>query len=67
MQRQRSETWHDRPLSELTAVLNTDGVRGLAPHEAAARLRQEGPNALRKGQTISPIELLAAQFRSLVI
>ena len=59
--------WYDRPLSGLTAALHTDEVGGLAPHEAAARLRQWGPNALRTGQTLSPLTLLAGQFRSLVI
>ena len=67
MQCNQGAGWYDRPLSEITAALHTDEMGGLAPHEAAARLHQWGPNTLRKGQAISPLTLLAGQFRSLVI
>jgi len=67
MQCNQGAGWYDRPLSEITAALHTDEMGGLAPHEAAARLHQWGPNALRKGQAISPLTLLTGQFRSLVI
>src|SRR5215831_15328519 len=67
MQDHQRGSWHDQALSELTAALNTDEVRGLAPDEAAARLYQWGRNTLRTGQTISSLALLAGQFRSLVI
>ena len=40
---------------------------GLAPTEAAQRLQQDGPNALRQSKTVSPLALLAGQFGSLVI
>jgi Cation transporter/ATPase, N-terminus len=64
LQDHQLRSWHDRPFSELTTALNTDEGRGLAPDEAAARLHQRGRNALRPGQTISPLALLAGQFRS---
>ena len=67
MQCNQSADWYDRPLSETTAALHTDEVRGLAAHEAAARLRQWGRNELRKDQGLSPLTLLAGQFHSLVI
>jgi P-type Ca2+ transporter type 2C len=67
MQDHQPGSWHDQALSELTTALNTDEVRGLAPDEAAARLHQWGRNTLRTGQAISPLALLAGQFRSLVI
>jgi Ca2+-transporting ATPase len=67
MQYHQPESWHDQPLSALTTALHTDAVRGLAPQEAAARLHQWGPNALREGQALSPLVLIAGQFRSLVI
>jgi len=67
MQCNQGAGWYDRPLSEITAALHTDEMGGLATHEAVARLHQWGPNALRKGQAISPLTLLAGQFRSLVI
>ena len=38
MQDHQPGNWHDQALSALTAALNTDEVRGLAPDEAAARL-----------------------------
>ena len=67
MQWNQGAGWYDQPLDEITAALHTDEVEGLAAHEAAERLHQWGPNELRKGQAISPLTLLAGQFRSLVI
>lgn len=61
------EGWHDTSIPVLTARLTTDVLRGLSPQEAAARLQQWGPNALRQGKTVSPLAILAGQFRSLVI
>ena len=59
--------WHDKTIPELTAQLTTDVTQGLSREEAAARLQQWGPNALRQGQAVSPLAILAGQFRSLVI
>jgi Ca2+-transporting ATPase len=59
--------WHDRSIAALTAQFTTDVTQGLPPQEAAARLQQWGPNELRKGQAVSPLAILAGQFRSLVI
>src|SRR5215467_255045 len=67
MQCNQGAGWYDRPLSETTAALHTDEVRGLAALEAAARLRQWGRNELRQDQALSPLTLLAGQFHSLVI
>ena len=67
MQDHQPGSWHDQALSELTTALNTDEARGLAPAEAAARLQQWGRNTLRTDQALSPLALLAGQFRSLVI
>ena len=63
----RDASWHDQSIPELTAQFATDVVRGLTSQEAAARLQQWGANALRKGQAVSPLAILAGQFRSLVI
>ena len=67
MHRNTHESWHDQPISTLTAQLHTDVQHGLAPTEAAQRLQQDGPNALRQSKTVSPLALLAGQFGSLVI
>jgi len=61
------ESWHDQPIPALTAQLRTDVQHGLTPAEAAQRLQQFGPNALRQAKTISPLALLVGQFSNLVI
>src|SRR5215510_872902 len=60
-------SWHDQPIPALTAQFRTDVQHGLTSSEAAQRLQHDGPNELRKGQTVSPLALLAAQFSNLVI
>ncbi len=67
MHRNTRESWHDQPISTLAAQLQTDVQHGLTPAEAAQRLQQDGPNALRQSKTVSPLALLAGQFGSLVI
>jgi len=61
------EHWHTLSVDALATQLTTDPLRGLALQEAATRLASTGPNELRKGEAISPLAILAAQFRSLVI
>lgn len=61
------ESWHDQPIDELAAQLATDTLRGLSPQEAEERLARNGLNELRKGEAVSPLTILASQFRSLVI
>jgi Ca2+-transporting ATPase len=67
MQRDAREGWHDKSIAALTAQLGTDVQQGLAPHEATQRLHQWGRNELHTGPAITPLALLAGQFRSLVI
>jgi P-type Ca2+ transporter type 2C len=67
MQHDTRETWHAKSLTELATQLRTDVLQGLTPQEAALRLRQDGPNALQQGKTVSPLVLLVGQFRSVVI
>jgi Ca2+-transporting ATPase len=59
--------WHSRALAELARTLETDPARGLASEEAARRLAEFGPNELERGAGISPLAILAQQFRSLVV
>ena len=67
MQHETRESWHERSIVELTTQLHTDVRHGLTPQAAAVRLRQDGPNALRKAQAASPLTLLMGQFHSVVI
>jgi Ca2+-transporting ATPase len=67
MDHETRASWHDQPIPVLTAQFRTDVQQGLAPSEAAQRLQQCGPNALRQAKTISPLALLAGQFSNLVI
>jgi Ca2+-transporting ATPase len=67
MPRDVPEGWHDKTIPELAAQLTTDVTQGLTCEEAAARLQQWGPNALSQGKPVSPLAILAGQFRSLVI
>jgi Ca2+-transporting ATPase len=67
MPRDLLDSWHDKPLHDLTTQLGTDVRLGLTSQEAASRLQHWGPNALRTGQTLSPLAILVEQFRSLVI
>src|SRR5262245_39798956 len=59
--------WHDQPISVLTAQFRTDVQHGLTASEAAQRLQHDGPNALRRATTLSPLVLLVGQFSNLVI
>ena len=67
MPHDRLDNWHDKPLSDLTAQLRTDATQGLTSQEAAERLQYWIPNALHTGKAVSPLAILAGQFRSLVI
>src|SRR5499426_969300 len=67
MDHKTRESWHDQPIPVLAAQFRTDVQHGLTSSEAAQRLQHDGPNELRKGQTVSPLALLAAQFSNLVI
>ncbi|MGE3537861.1 MAG: cation-translocating P-type ATPase [Candidatus Tectimicrobiota bacterium] len=60
-------SWHAWPVADLAQQLQTDVQQGLRAAEAARRLLQAGPNALRHAPPVSALALLAGQFRSLVI
>jgi hypothetical protein len=42
-------------MAALTAQFRTDAQQGLTPQEAAQRLHQWGPNALRRAHTVFPL------------
>src|SRR5581483_320152 len=58
--------WHTQPVPEILAALDTS-PHGLSAAEAARRLAADGPNELRRGETISPIWIFLGQFSSLVV
>jgi Ca2+-transporting ATPase len=62
-----AKTWHHQPIAEIARLWATDRIRGLSPEEVSRRRTQQGPNELHKGKGLSPLALLVAQFKSLVI
>ncbi|UOY01203.1 HAD-IC family P-type ATPase [Blastococcus sp. PRF04-17] len=53
---------HELPVHEVVLLLETDHERGLAPDEAARRLRLEGPNALPRIDRRGPLVRFLVQF-----
>ncbi len=62
-----NSAWHAKPVDEVLAALETDAARGLSEREAAVRLEQYGPNALREQPRPTFWHRLLAQFQSFVI
>jgi Ca2+-transporting ATPase len=62
-----SEHWHARSSAEVADALRTDAVAGLPAAEAARRLAADGPNELPRADAVSPLTVLVAQFRSVVV
>jgi Mg2+-importing ATPase len=58
-----ADAWWSEPLDALLARLGS-AREGLAAAEAAARLRRQGPNALRPPSRLAPLRLLVRQFES---
>ncbi len=56
--------WHSIPAAEAVSRLRTDAAAGLTAEEAAARLRERGPNLLREKPPRSPWLILWDQFNS---
>ncbi len=58
--------WHSQPPDEVLAQF-ASRVEGLSSREAAERLVVDGPNELKEGQRIGPLQILFGQFKSLII
>ncbi|MFB6183751.1 MAG: cation-translocating P-type ATPase [Haloarculaceae archaeon] len=58
--------WHSVPLDAVYEELDT-GETGLSAAEAARRLDDYGPNEIRKGKSVSAVDLFVAQFRDVLI
>src|SRR5680860_762125 len=59
--------WHALPAERVAAALASDHQAGLSETEAQARLERNGPNLLRAPAGRSPLTILVAQFRSLIV
>src|SRR5690606_25262391 len=60
-------TWHAIAVERVAATLASDPQAGLSDTEAEARLEQYGPNRLQAPAGRSPLAILLAQFRSLIV
>ena len=58
--------WHSQPVEDVLAQLNA-AATGLSSQEAAQRLAVNGPNELKEGKRISPLQIFLGQFKSLII
>ena len=58
--------WHNRSAEEVLAHLGSSAT-GLSAQEAAQRLAADGPNELKEGKRISPLQIFLGQFKSLII
>ena len=61
------EDWHARSIAETAERLQADLTRGLTIAEVASRRARYGANALAPARRISPLAMIAHQFRSLVV
>jgi Ca2+-transporting ATPase len=59
--------WHQLDVTDVLQRVGTDSASGLRQPEAARRLAEHGPNELRTSHGVSPWEILAAQFKNLLI
>jgi Ca2+-transporting ATPase len=62
----KGEAWHNRSAEEVLAHLGSSAT-GLSAQEAAQRLAADGPNELKEGKPISPLQIFLGQFKSLII
>ena len=62
----KAEVWHSQSAEEVLAQLGS-ATNGLSAQEAAKRLAADGPNELKEGKRISPLQIFLGQFKSLII
>ncbi len=65
-ERPANETWHSRSAEAVLLELHSS-PSGLSAAEAASRLAADGPNELKEGKRISPLQIFLSQFKSLLI
>jgi len=64
--RPKAAIWHNQSAEELLTQLDSTAA-GLSAPEAARRLIVQGPNELKEGKRISPLQIFLGQFKSLII
>ncbi|MBS0166489.1 MAG: hypothetical protein JSR29_10450 [Nitrospira sp.] len=57
----KGNAWHSRSAEDILAQLGST-VSGLSSPEAARRLAENGPNELKEGKPISPVQMFFFQF-----
>jgi Ca2+-transporting ATPase len=62
-----AQLWYRLPAPEVLQQLGSSAEKGLTADDAAARLRQHGPNELEQTHRVSAWVVLAAQFKNLLI
>jgi Ca2+-transporting ATPase len=62
----KGEAWHNRSAEEVLRQFGSAST-GLSAMEAAQRLAANGPNELKEGKRISPLQIFLGQFKSLII
>ncbi len=60
------KVWHSQTGTEVLAQLGS-AAAGLSAQEATKRLAADGPNELKEGKRISPLQIFLGQFQSLII
>ena len=66
LERPKTEAWHSRSAEAALLELKSSPA-GLSAQEAATRLAADGPNELKEGERISPVQIFFGQFKSLLI
>ncbi len=64
--RPKGKAWHSQSVEEVLVQLAST-ANGLSSQEAAQRLATNGPNELKEGKSISPVQVFLGQFKSLII
>jgi len=62
----KGEAWHSQSSEDVLAKFGS-AATGLSATEAAQRLAANGPNELKEGKRISPLQIFFGQFKSLII
>ena len=62
----KGKAWHTQSVEEVLAQVAST-ADGLSSQEAAQRLATNGPNELKEGKPISPLQIFLDQFKSLII